>query len=221
MYLIFTYRCEGYCTFENCKYKFKVIIPPHAYESAHTPSMLQLHVTSEGEIFHDAGQRKSRYFRGGERMNLQNLLKCNSPTTILSKQYLSLSQEKLLSGNRDGVGKTLSVFQRISSEGVKSQQADPDVVTSLLKLRDEILKKKLDRIGYVQRVHAFPFSVHCYTEMGIRIFHYIGKQQAIFCDATGTIVSLRKQSHNTSGLLYYSIVLQHPCVKESPRNIDS
>ena len=104
----------------------------------------------------------------------------------------------------------------LSSEGLKSQQADPDVVTSLLKLRDEMLEKKLDRIGYIQKVHAFPFSVHCYAEMGIRIYHYIGKQQAIFCDATGTIVSLRKQSHNTSGLLYYSIVLQHPCVKESP-----
>ena len=87
---------------------------------------------------------------------------------------------------------------------------------SLLKLRDEILEKKLDRIGYVQRFHAFPFSVHCYTGMGIRIYHYVGKQKAIFCDATSTIVSLRKQSHNTSGLLYYSIVLQHPCVKESP-----
>ena len=46
-------------------------------------------------------------------------------------------------------------------------------------------------MGYIQRVHAFPFGVHCYSETGIRLFHYLSKEQTLYCDATGTIVSMQ------------------------------
>ena len=52
---------------------------------------------------------------------------------------LPLTVSRKTSENRDGVGKTSFVFQKLSSEGLKYQQADPDVVTSLLKVRYDIL----------------------------------------------------------------------------------
>ena len=119
----------------------------------------------------------------------------------------------MVSGNRDGVGNTLSVFQRISSENLKSEQNDGNLIKSLLLLQEEINKK--GGMGYIQRIHAYPFSVHCYTEMGIRIYHHMVRHQTLYCDATGTIVSLKNDEHNGK-LLYYSIVLQHPCNKEGP-----
>ena len=84
---------------------------------------------------------------------------------------------------------------------------------SLLLLQEEINKK--GGMGYIQRIHAYPFSVHCYTEMGIRIYHHMVRHQTLYCDATGTIVSLKNDEHNGK-LLYYSIVLQHPSNKKGP-----
>lgn len=81
-----------------------------------------------------------------------------------------LSQEQLASGNRDGVGNTTSVFQRISSENLKSEQNDGNLIKSLLLLQEH--------------------CVHCYTEMGIRIYHHMVRHQTLYCDATGTIYSV-------------------------------
>ena len=68
-------------------------------------------------------------------MNLRNLLN----TILLQAIHVPLTVSRKTSENRDGVGKTLSIFQILSSEGLKSQQADTDVVTSLLKLRYDTL----------------------------------------------------------------------------------
>ena len=86
------------------------------------------------------------------------------------------------------------------------------VCKSLMILKDEILNDSGGRMGYIQPVHAFPFSVHCYSETGVRLFHYLAKEQTLYCDATGTIVSMQNQSR----ALYYAIVLQHPHEGQSP-----
>ena len=207
------FRCEGYCTFSDCSFTFKAIIPP--YDANNTPDRLKLLITSDGKISHNTYERRSRHIKNKERCEFRKKLQHESPSTLHSKQYLMLSQQQLASGNRDGVGNTTSVFQRISSENLKSEQNDGNLIKSLLLLQEEIKNKH--GMGYIQRIHAFPFSVHCYTEMGIRIYHHMVRHQTLYCDATGTIVSLKNDECVHSGkLLYYSIVLQHLSNKEGP-----
>ena len=54
-----------------------------------------------------------------------------------------------------------------------------------------------------------PFGVMLYTELGLRIYHYVVKTQALYCDATGTIVKLSDRGKGPAPL-YYALVVQHP-----------
>lgn len=171
----------------------------------------KLKVVSCGDIIHSTMERRSRRIKGKVRKQLLKQLKFDSPSTIFNKKYLTATDDQFLSGNRDGIGRTVSPYKKISSETKKEQQNHPDVVMSLLLLQKEICNKKADRLGYIQRIQAFPFSIQCFTELGVRIYHNIGKSQALYFDATGTIVSMRNMT-----ILYYSLVVQHPSSKEPP-----
>ena len=199
------FRCSGYCTFTECSFTFSAKITQKG-------NKLEMLVQSEGGIQHSKDERKSRLIKGIAREQLQKELKTTLPSTLQSLHYLGLTEEQLISGNRDGVGLTLSCYKKISSEGRRKKLRDEDVCKSLMILKDEILNDSGGRMGYIQRVHAFPFSVHCYTETGVRLFHYLAKEQTLYCDATGTIVSMQNQSR----ALYYAIVLQHPHEGQSP-----
>ena len=156
--------------------------------------------------------------------------------------------QQFMSGNRDGVGTGPSVFQKILSEAKKSYQLDENVVISLMKLREYIIKdcESLYRLlpnstihGYVQCVQAYPFSVTCYSEAGIQLYHILTAGKPLYCDATGTIVSIstgkplycdatgtivsistRTTSSNSSfedkQLLYYALVVSNPLERKKP-----
>ena len=199
------FRCSGYCTFTECAFTFSAKITQKG-------NKLEMLVQSEGGIQHSKDERKSRLIKGNAREQLQKELETTLPSTLQSLHYLGLTEEQLISGNRDGVGLTLSCYKKISSEGRRKKLRDEDVCKSLMILKDEILNDSGGRMGYIQRVHAFPFSVHCYSETGVSLFHYLAKEQTLYCDATGTFVSMQNQSR----ALYYAIVLQHPHEGQSP-----
>ena len=67
-----------------------------------------------------------------------------------------------MSGKRDIVGRSASVYQKISSEGNLEKQAAGNVVLSLMKLRDKLIETdKLSRVhqGFIHHITAVLFGV--------------------------------------------------------------
>ena len=89
----------------------------------------------------------------------------------------------------------------ILSESAKSQYLNEDLCKSLIIMRENqieeersnsVLQRKL-LPGYMQRITAHPFSVMCYTETGISIWHTNASSCVVFCDATGSLASMRSK----------------------------
>ena len=199
------FRAQARCTFTDCALTCLVQVKKSSNKQ------LCLHVHYKGEIRHRRGERRARYIRGEQRKYLQNELQHSSPSTLYNRRLRDLPPSRLISGSHDGIGRTSSVFQKISSEAKRKDQCHDDVLQSLL-----ILKEDFDSMtsssrlqGYIQRVHCHPFCVMCFTECGIRIYHHMVKKQPLYCDATGTIVCL-KGTKKWSSPLYYALVLRHP-----------
>ena len=55
-----------------------------------------------------------------------------------------------------------------------------------------------------------PFSVSIFTEEGVRIYHNFAKEQVLYLDATGTVISLKGTDYESSTSLYYALVVGHP-----------
>lgn len=193
------FRTSGYCTFSDCSCTFQLTISDD----------LEVGVTFTGVIKHSKNETKARPIRKRRRELLKNALKYESPSTLRAKMFLSLTNSELVSGNRNCTGNTVSVFQKISSEGNKEQESDPNLVTSILLLKDDLVKKDtLSTIhkGYIQRFIAFPFGVVLFTELGLRLYHNLASDSTLQCDATGTIV----QCKELGTTFYYAITVRHP-----------
>ena len=70
--------------------------------------------------------------------------------------------------------------------------------------------------GFIQHIHASPFAVICFNEAAVRLYHEVAKQTAVFCDATGTIVTLPKDEGEVPTVYYYDLVLKHPVSDKPP-----
>ena len=86
----------------------------------------------------------------------------------------------------------------------------------LANVAGNIKRKKSPVKAFIQHVHASPFSVICFNEAAVRLYHEIAKQGAVLCDATGTIVSLSKDEGKVPTVYYYAIVLKHPTKDKPP-----
>ena len=212
----YLFRCYGHCAFANCQVSFRFCVLDAKFEPKNHQS-LDVEIYYNGNPFHLKGEKHSRPIKKSERSLLKHSLKFNSPSSIYMKKFSKLSEIELDSGNRDKVGSSPSVLQKISSEGKKEEYRDVDLITSL-----HILKCEFDGTHsaghgacaeYIQRICAFPFHVMCYTPIGIRLYHYLAKDSTLFCDATGTIVSMKGQNCIKDKALYYALVLRHPSGK--------
>ena len=202
------FRCRGRCSFSDCSTTFIVAI-----KSSKTLDM-EMIIEFSGAIRHRIGDTKARNITTPQRQKLRAQLQNESPSTLRAKRYLSLTHSEYMSGKRDIVGRSASVYQKISSEGNLEKQAAGNVVLSLMKLRDKLIETdKLSRVhqGFIHHITAVPFGVVLFTELGLRIYHQLSPLLTIHCDATGTIV----QSKESGKLLYYALVLRHP-EKKSP-----
>lgn len=202
------FRCKGHCTFTDCPISFCVNIPCVNVQS--TPVPLRIKFSSD-TICHSLNERQARQIQGKVRQHLRRSLQHQSPSTLYSKLFATISDEGLHSGKRDRVGRNPEVLQKISSEANLEKRPHFDLVTSLVSLRKSMRQSHPGKLpGYIQRVHAEPFSVMAYTEEGVRLYHHLSKTQCLFFDATGTIVSLKRTDYEGSKVLYYSLVLRNP-----------
>ena len=106
------------------------------------------------------------------------------------------------------------------------QQEHTDLVTSLTILRKklidrqdkaQVLNKKITPIqGFIQCIQAHPFSVICFNDTSVRLYHEMAKYSPLFCDATGTIVSVPKIDGVKTTVYYYSIEIKHPVDGKAP-----
>ena len=202
---------SGRCTFSTCPVQFNVKIEPKA------PSQFILTITFlGGNVKHCKEERKSRRIHGANRQKLRESLSHESPSTLHNKLYTLLTDEELLSGKRDTTGSSITVIQKISSEGNLKKQNHPDLLQSLLKLSKHMKESCPGKIpGYIQRIIAEPFGVICFSEDSVRLYH-LAKTQSLFFDATGTVVSMKKTNYEGQTVLYYSLVMQHPVRANNP-----
>ena len=138
---------------------------------------------------------------------------------------MSLDNEQFVSGNRDGVGCSTSVLQKISSQARLQLEEDKDLITSLLVLQKmflnsmpsvNIMRPDSPVRGFIQHIHAYPFGVICFNEVAVRLHHDLTPKSPIFCDATGTIIALPKEQGKLPTVYYYALVLKHPISGRSP-----
>ena len=133
----YLFRCYGHCAFANCQVSFRFCVLDAKFEPKNHQS-LDVEIYYNGNPFHLKGEKHSRPIKKSERSLLKHSLKFNSPSSIYMKRFSKLSEIELDSGNRDKVGSSPSVLQKISSEGKKEEYRDVDLITSL-----HILKIKL------------------------------------------------------------------------------
>ncbi len=170
------FSANGYCVFENCPIRFLLKMN----------SERVVHVFYEGEIRHSLNEVRARYFRGKSRHELKEVLKYSTPLKEYLQRVRSSATCNLESGNADYVGKSSSVYRRISSEAKDCYQA-------LLQLRHQLIQKSLaaiqqtlvktnqlcdenkinDRycLGFIQMIQHIPGSIICYDFFQVRYFH--------------------------------------------------
>ena len=210
------FRCTGACSFETCPVKFKVEV--YSFSDTDPNIKLEIYMLSNF-VKHKKGDKKSRFIRGSKRLKVAEELEFQSPSTLYSKQYCKLSQNELESGKRDIVGSSPEVIRKISSEAKQRKLPHPNLITSLHLLSEEMTDITTNQPipCYIQRITAFPFSLILYTEQGVRLYHHLARDSTVFCDATGTVVSLKgAPEFGDKKVLYYSLVLSNSKPKQPP-----
>ena len=190
-----------------------------------------INVMFDGSICHISSERHARKISLSARKETQkHFLRTHvSP----SKEYIEriiimqLKPGQYAAGNRDNVGCSPAVLRKISSEARLALQDDKNLISSLL-----ILKKDIERdepklyegennhtpavSGYIQCIQASPFAVICFNDAAVRLYHEVAKTNSIFCDATGTIVSVSNEKQMKAVTYYYSLVIKHPVRGKPP-----
>ena len=218
----YCFRAQAICTFKDCS--MQCVLKVRAYDLSNHPPHLDVDlIFSTTTICHGKGERRARHIKGNCKQALIDELKYKKPSTVRQQRLLQLSNEAFVSGKRDGVGVSPSVLHKISSESLHSEDLDPNVCIALMMLREKQISEDTNGMvlpGYIQRVHAHPFSVTCFTETAdVKLYHTLGDTTVLYCDATGTLTTMRSNSMLTGSskvLLYYSLVLKHPKANNPP-----
>ena len=125
------FRATAYCTFNGC------LVSCDITGTRVNESGIALCANFSGEIHHNRGERKARRINGAQRESLKAKFSTCSPSSLYGKFMDSLPIDMLVSGNRDGVGGTASVYQKISSEGKQEERHDENLIKSVMMLKDE------------------------------------------------------------------------------------
>ena len=214
------FQADAYCTFSSCLVIAKLTISNKSIQADNV--IAQVNFT--GFVHHATGEKQARKISSSVRSQLKQHFQSThvAPSKEYHKQLKMLASEQYAAGNRDGVGCSSSVMRKISSEARIALQFDKDLIASLLLLKNCIIKSENESIakprvvkGFIQHIHASPFSVICFNEASVRLYHEVSKNSPLFCDATGTIVALPKQQ-GKQPTVYYAVVLKHSNEGKSP-----
>ena len=218
------FRADGYCAFSTCSIQVRLSVNSNSFVS----NSVRVYVSFSGKVNHISGETHARHISRAQREETVSLFqeKIMAPSKLYHKKLMQLSSEQYVAGNRDGVGCSTSVLKKISSEARLQMEADRDLIVSLMTLQRHFCiaecsisnpgrKSRIE--GFIQHIHAMPFGVICFNEAGVRLYHDLAKQTPVFCDATGTVVSLPKDSCNKKPTLYYyALVVKHPILHKPP-----
>ena len=169
------FKARAYCTFSTCTITCDVHVTKQS-----DGEFFNLQITHSGTVRHRREEKRARHIRGVERAAVEGKLKHNSPLAIYNQGMFA---PKLMSGSRNGIGRTkyMYVFQKITREAKKEQRSE-DLVIALILLKEEFIKatSSYRYPGYIQRIHAWPFAVMCFTEVGVHLYHHMIKDHTLF-----------------------------------------
>ena len=192
---------KGYCSVPGCPVEFSL----EMYDE------VTVHVYYTGNIKHPLCGQWARPIRGLERNRLQQqFAHGRKPFSVYVERLNMKTGSELLAGNFDSIGKSSYVLRKISSEGIHSKQLHADVYQSLLKLQSSANDSVLSHYGiktFVQSVSIAPVIIHLWTENGVRLYHQLACCNALFLDATGSVV---RKIPNCKRILYYEISIRNP-----------
>lgn len=146
------FSATGYCVFEDCTIKFFLKMN----------DKLAVHVFYTGKLKHCNSEVNARHFRGKSRQELKDVLKNSTPT----REYMNrICNSNLIGGNADYVGKSPSVYKKISAEA-------KDCYQSLIILRDNYIEKSLLKQikGYIHLIQHIPGSIVLFNHEQASIF---------------------------------------------------
>lgn len=207
------FSANGYCVFADCSVKFLIKMNTER----------QVHAFYEGQVRHAINEVNARYFRGKSRQELKEALKHTTPM----KEYLHRienSKNVGVFGNVDYVGKSSTVYRRISSEAKDQFQA-------LLHLRNQFIQRTIDKrnasqsfrkhvLGYIQMIQHIPGSVVCYDQDQISLFHYLFTRNIQNSQNISTLfincykdASFVNTTMNSQRLYFYEMCLKVPMLK--------
>ena len=152
---------------------------------------------------HAAGERHSRFIKGNERNELKN-----SFIKAQTNHRWYIKQRKL----NCQVRQWLLVTEQVVSGGRQLSQMDKDLVKSLEKVRQKLIKEEASREcppdpahgGFVHSISYRPLIVHMWIEDQIRLWHHRCGDGISYLGATGTIVA----NHNGKRVLYHGLVVR-------------
>ena len=202
----FIFTASGKCGFKSCCVTVSIKVPIEKQASDEK----NVTVIFNGQPTHDMHERRARKIKGAYRKELQEYFAKSriAPAKLFHSKLLELDNKAFLGGKWDKIGRTQSVLQKISSESRHIEEEHHDYITSLRVMAD---READDPNKYIQCIQALPFMVICFNETAVRIYHELAPESALYCDATGTIVSLPGKR-----VLYYSLVIEHPTKGQSP-----
>ena len=221
----FFFKANAYCTFSTCNVLAFLDIKDEGLSNTN----VTINVKFEGSICHIASERHARRLSLSVRKDTQTYFQQTRipPSKEYIGRLMKLTPGQFATGNRDNVGCNPSALRKISSEARLALQEDENLVSSLLILKQifeldeaKLVKEEFNQkpavCGYIQCIQASPFAVICFNDAAVRLYHEVAKRNPIFCDATGTIVSVRNEAGNKLVTYYYSLVIKHPIRGKPP-----
>lgn len=206
------FSAYGHCIFEDCSCKFKLEM------RRRDKATKRITVFYEGSVKHSAGERQSRFIKSDIRKEMASKFHKgpDKPSKMYQEIKDTLSVNAKASGNRSGCGNQPCTIRKIASEGHQQTQLEKDVMNSLKKVMDELIKREGERVmppkiitGFVHAISFYPLWVYMWNEDQVRLWHHLCAKDIAYLDATGTIV----RDFMGKRVLYYAIVVRHP--KES------
>lgn len=175
-----------------------------------------------GDINHKVWEAHSRNLSLSVRQNIISRFQDThiAPSKEYSRQLMSLDNEQFVSGNRDGVGCSTAVLQKISSQARLQLEEDKGLITSLLAFQ-RIFMTSMPSINITrpdspvcQSVDLYNISMHIHLGLFASmkwLCACIAPKSPIFCDATNRYYhSNTKRTRETSShVLLCFIVLKH------------
>ncbi|MES9901378.1 MAG: hypothetical protein ABW168_01695, partial [Sedimenticola sp.] len=103
------------------------------------------------------------------------------------------------------MGKDSRVYAQIAVESRQRGRLDHDVLQSLIELQKDMYQTLAG--GFIQKICASPCYILYWSEPGLRLYNERADKDALFWDATGSVVRRRDDGKQ---FLYYELAIRHP-----------